>query len=105
MPGGKRAVSGGKGEKSQGNVAKSTHCGEMSFGVPRVANWHLFDGYGFEDTLMEMMKMEYIYEGDGDEFVNHSWERALLNDNEIYLEWVLEFFSTFYFNKDVDRTN
>ncbi|GJS80406.1 retrovirus-related pol polyprotein from transposon TNT 1-94 [Tanacetum coccineum] len=41
---------------------------EISFGVPRVANWHLFDGYGFEDTLREMMKMEYIYEGDGDEF-------------------------------------
>ncbi|GKF30274.1 hypothetical protein Tco_0100072, partial [Tanacetum coccineum] len=52
-----------------------------------------------------MMKLEYIYEGDGDVFVDYSWERALLIDNEIYLEWVLEFFSTLYFDKDVDRTN
>ncbi|GJW12461.1 retrovirus-related pol polyprotein from transposon TNT 1-94 [Tanacetum coccineum] len=41
---------------------------ERSFGVPRVANWCLFDGYGFEDTLREMMKLEYIYEGDGNIF-------------------------------------
>ncbi|GJS93974.1 hypothetical protein Tco_0800942 [Tanacetum coccineum] len=78
---------------------------ERSFGVPRVANWHLFDGYGFEDTLREMMKLEYIYEGYGDVFVDYSWERALSIDNEIYPEWVLEFFSTLYFDKDVDRTN
>ncbi|GJT08040.1 hypothetical protein Tco_0842502 [Tanacetum coccineum] len=78
---------------------------ERSFGVPRVANWRLFDGYGFEDTLREMMKLEYIYEGDGDIFVDYSWERALSIDNEIYPEWVLEFFSTLYFDKDVDRNN
>ncbi|GJR69708.1 retrovirus-related pol polyprotein from transposon TNT 1-94 [Tanacetum coccineum] len=59
---------------------------ERSFGVPKVANWHLFDGYGFEDTLREMMKLEYIYEGDGDIFVDYLWERALLIDNEIYPE-------------------
>ncbi|GKA57582.1 retrovirus-related pol polyprotein from transposon TNT 1-94 [Tanacetum coccineum] len=78
---------------------------ERSFGVPKVANWRLFDGYGFEDTLREMMKLEYIYEGDGDIFVDYSWERALSIDNEIYPEWVLEFFSTLYFDKDVDRNN
>ncbi|GJY28031.1 hypothetical protein Tco_0403798, partial [Tanacetum coccineum] len=78
---------------------------EMSFGVPRVANWYLFYGYGFEDTLREMMKLEYIYEGDGDVFVDYLWERALSIDNEIYPEWVLEFFSTLYFDKDVDRNN
>nr|GEX71415.1 hypothetical protein [Tanacetum cinerariifolium] len=77
----------------------------MSFGVPRVANWHLLEGYGFEDTLREMMKLEYIYEVDGDIFVDYSWERALSIDNEIYPEWVLEFFSTLYFDKDVDRNN
>nr|GEW51532.1 hypothetical protein [Tanacetum cinerariifolium] len=32
-------------------------------------------------------------------------ERALPIDNEIYPEWVLEFFSTLYFDKDVDRNN
>nr|GEV24442.1 hypothetical protein [Tanacetum cinerariifolium] len=52
-----------------------------------------------------MMKLEYIYEGDGDLFVDYSWERALLIDNEIYPKWVLEFFSTLYFDKDVDRNN
>ncbi|GJX00495.1 retrovirus-related pol polyprotein from transposon TNT 1-94 [Tanacetum coccineum] len=78
---------------------------ERSFGVPRVANWRLFDGYGFEDTLRDMMKLEYIYEGDGDIFVDYLWERALSIDNEIYPEWVLEFFSTLYFDKNVDRNN
>ncbi|GJU25421.1 hypothetical protein Tco_1164042 [Tanacetum coccineum] len=34
-----------------------------------------------------------------------NWERALSIDNEIYPEWVLEFFSTLYFDKDMDRTN
>nr|GEY07564.1 hypothetical protein [Tanacetum cinerariifolium] len=62
-------------------------------------------GYGFEDTLREMMKLEYIYEGDGDVFVDYSWEGALSINNEIYPEWVLEFFSTLYFDKDVDRNN
>ncbi|GKA06425.1 kinase-like domain-containing protein [Tanacetum coccineum] len=63
------------------------------------------DVLSFEDTLREMMILEYIYEGDGDMFVDYSWERALLIDNEIYLEWVLEFFSTLYFDKNVDRNN
>nr|GEU39363.1 hypothetical protein [Tanacetum cinerariifolium] len=76
---------------------------ERSFGVPRVANWRLFEGYGFENTLREIMKLEYIY--DGDVFFDYLWERALLIDNEIYPEWVLEFFSTLYFDKDVDRNN
>nr|GEV78018.1 hypothetical protein [Tanacetum cinerariifolium] len=44
-------------------------------------------------------------DGDGDVFVDYSWERALLINDEIYPEWVLEFFSTFYFDKDVDKTN
>ncbi|GJS31543.1 hypothetical protein Tco_0492163 [Tanacetum coccineum] len=52
-----------------------------------------------------MIKLEYIYEGDGDVFVDYSSERALSIDNEIYPEWVLEFFSTLYFDKDADRTN
>ncbi|GJV10997.1 hypothetical protein Tco_1352538 [Tanacetum coccineum] len=77
----------------------------MSFGLLRVANWCLFNGYGFEDTLREMMKLEYIYKGDGDVFVDYSWERALSIDNEIYPESVLKFFSTLYFDKDVDRNN
>nr|GEY23809.1 hypothetical protein [Tanacetum cinerariifolium] len=78
---------------------------EKSFVVPRFTNWHLFESYGFEDTLREMMKLEYIYKGDGDVFFDYSWERALLIDDEIYPEWVLGFFSTLYFDMDVDRTN
>ncbi|GJR21483.1 hypothetical protein Tco_0970010 [Tanacetum coccineum] len=78
----------------------------MSFGVPRVANWYLFDGYGFEDTLREMMKLKYIYEGDGDVFVDYSWERALGLIMEIfYPEGCRKFFSILYFDKDVDRNN
>ncbi|GJZ61051.1 hypothetical protein Tco_0617188, partial [Tanacetum coccineum] len=42
--------------------------------------------------------------GDGDVFVDYSWERALLIDDEVYPEWVLEFFSTMYFDKDVDKS-
>ncbi|GKC77376.1 hypothetical protein Tco_1128150 [Tanacetum coccineum] len=45
---------------------------KRSFRVQRVANWRLFNGYGFEDTLREMVKLEYIYEGDGDVFVDYS---------------------------------
>ncbi|GJT10149.1 hypothetical protein Tco_0857191 [Tanacetum coccineum] len=79
---------------------------EMSFGVPRVANRRLFDGYGFEDTLREMMKLKYIYEGDGDVFVDYSWERALGLIMEIfYPEGCRKFFSILYFDKDVDRNN
>ncbi|GJY64271.1 hypothetical protein Tco_0465731, partial [Tanacetum coccineum] len=44
-------------------------------------------------------------ERDGDLFVDYSWERALSIYDEIYPEWVLEFFSTLYFDKDVDRNN
>ncbi|GJU61002.1 hypothetical protein Tco_1238768 [Tanacetum coccineum] len=45
------------------------------------------------------------YEGDGDVFVDYSWERALSINDEVYPEWVLEFFSTMYFDKDVDKSN
>ncbi|GJZ23773.1 hypothetical protein Tco_0561232 [Tanacetum coccineum] len=68
-------------------------------------NYGVFNAYGFEDTLRNMMKLEYIYEGDGDVFVDYSWERALSIDDEVYSEWVLEFFLTMYFDKDVDKRN
>ncbi|GKB54770.1 retrovirus-related pol polyprotein from transposon TNT 1-94, partial [Tanacetum coccineum] len=45
------------------------------------------------------------YEGYGDVFVDYSWERALLINDEVYPEWVLELFSTMYFDKDVDKIN
>ncbi|GJZ60426.1 hypothetical protein Tco_0616242 [Tanacetum coccineum] len=61
---------------------------------------------GFERSFEEDDEIvSTSYEGDGDVFVDYSWERALSIDNEIYPEWVLEFFSTLYFDKDVDRTN
>ncbi|GJW29241.1 hypothetical protein Tco_0046116 [Tanacetum coccineum] len=49
-------------------------------------NWHA----KFEivtpsgNTLRDMMKLEYIYEGDGDVFFDYSWERALSIDDEVY---------------------
>nr|GEX08523.1 hypothetical protein [Tanacetum cinerariifolium] len=76
-----------------GMLERHAYCEKLSklqerrFGVPRVANWCLFESYGFEITLKEMMKLEYIYEGDGDVFVDYSWERAILIDDEIYPEW------------------
>ncbi|GKB29731.1 hypothetical protein Tco_0869132 [Tanacetum coccineum] len=73
---------------------------DRSIGVPKVGNWGVFNAYGFEDILRNMMKLEYIYEGDGDVFVDYSWEIALSIDNEVYPEWVLEFFSMMeYWNK------
>nr|GEV96278.1 hypothetical protein [Tanacetum cinerariifolium] len=78
---------------------------DRSIGVPRVGNWGMFNAYGFKDTLRNMMKLEYIYEGDGDVFIDYSWEKALSINDEVYLEWVLEFFSTMYFYKDVDKSN
>ncbi|GJS89019.1 hypothetical protein Tco_0771655 [Tanacetum coccineum] len=46
------------------------------------------------ERLSKLQDRKYIYEGDGDVFVDYSWERALSIDDEIYPEWVLEFFST-----------
>ncbi|GJV84909.1 hypothetical protein Tco_1524807 [Tanacetum coccineum] len=74
-----------------------------SIGTPRVANWSLFHLYSFEDTMRDMMKLEYINE-DRDSFFDYSWERALSINEDVYLEWIIEFFSMMYFEKDVDRT-
>ncbi|GKC39405.1 hypothetical protein Tco_1051789 [Tanacetum coccineum] len=60
---------------------------DRSIGVPKVGNWGVFNAYGFEYTLRNMMKLEYIYEGDGDVFVDYSWEKALSIDDEVYPEW------------------
>nr|GEY17711.1 hypothetical protein [Tanacetum cinerariifolium] len=49
--------------------------------------------------------LQPVLNGDGDVFVDYSWERALSINNEVYPEWVLEFFSTVYFDKDVDKSN
>ncbi|GKC73096.1 hypothetical protein Tco_1118979 [Tanacetum coccineum] len=61
----------------------------------------MFNVYSFDETLKEMMKLEYIHE-DGDVFVDYSWERALSIDGDVYPEWCLEFFSTIYFEKGMD---
>ncbi|GJZ55833.1 hypothetical protein Tco_0611026 [Tanacetum coccineum] len=49
------------------------------------------------------MKYEYLH-NDGDVFVDYSWEIALSIYGDVYPEWCLEFFSTMYFDKGVDRT-
>ncbi|GJR17239.1 hypothetical protein Tco_0965766 [Tanacetum coccineum] len=49
------------------------------------------------------MKYEYLH-NDGDIFDDYSWERACSIYGDVYLEWCLEFFSTMYFDKGVDRT-
>ncbi|GJX90234.1 hypothetical protein Tco_0343560 [Tanacetum coccineum] len=55
----------------------------------------MFYMYSFDETLKELMKMEYLY-NDGDMFVDYSWERALSIEGDVYSEWCLEFFSTMY---------
>ncbi|GKD54894.1 hypothetical protein Tco_1288281 [Tanacetum coccineum] len=64
----------------------------------------MFYVYSIDETLKEMMKLEYIHE-DGDVFVDYSWEIALSIDGDVYPEWCLEFFSTMYFEKDMDMSN
>nr|GEW40377.1 hypothetical protein [Tanacetum cinerariifolium] len=53
--------------------------------------------------LQDKMKYEYLHD-DGDVFVNYSWERAFSIYGNVYTEWCLEFFSTMYFDRGVDRT-
>ncbi|GJX03431.1 hypothetical protein Tco_0189347 [Tanacetum coccineum] len=49
------------------------------------------------------MKYEYLHDNK-DVFVNYSWEKALSIYGDVYPEWCLEFFSTMYFDRGVDRT-
>ncbi|GJY41796.1 hypothetical protein Tco_0429066 [Tanacetum coccineum] len=49
------------------------------------------------------MKYEYLHD-DRDVFIDYSWERALSIYGDVYQEWCLEFFSTMYFDRGVDRT-
>ncbi|GJV15107.1 hypothetical protein Tco_1360430 [Tanacetum coccineum] len=76
---------------------------QKSIGTPRVANWTMFYVYSFDETLKELMKMEYLHD-DRDVFIDYSWERALLIKEDVYSKWCLEFFSTMYFERGVDRT-
>ncbi|GKC74113.1 hypothetical protein Tco_1119996 [Tanacetum coccineum] len=73
------------------------------FGIPRVLSWNLFYNYNFEETLKNKIKYEYLHD-DGDVFIDYSWEKALSIYGDVYPEWCLEFFSTMYFDRGVDRT-
>ncbi|GJX45812.1 hypothetical protein Tco_0262488 [Tanacetum coccineum] len=76
---------------------------QKSIGAPRVADWTMFYVYTFNETLKELMKMEYLYD-DRDVFVYYARERALSIEEDVYPKWCLEFFSTMYFERGVDRT-
>ena len=54
--------------------------------VPRLIDWSLFADYGCEMQLREMMRMSYVYPGDGDEFIDLSWERAFSIYEDVYRE-------------------
>nr|GEV12235.1 hypothetical protein [Tanacetum cinerariifolium] len=71
--------------------------------TPRVADWTVFYSYNFNETLKNKMKFEYLY-SDGDVFEDYSWERALSISGDVYPKWCLEFFSTMYSDKGVNRT-
>ena len=73
---------------------------------PRLVDWNLFAEYDCEMELRKMMRMSYVYEGDGDSFEDFSWERAFSIYENVNREWCLEFFSTFYFERKlVDVVN
>ncbi|GJZ97434.1 hypothetical protein Tco_0669887 [Tanacetum coccineum] len=55
--------------------------------MSRLVNWDVFYLYGYDETLRNLMKMEYTHE-DGDEFVDYSWERALSIKEDVYQEWL-----------------
>ncbi|GJW87133.1 hypothetical protein Tco_0162473 [Tanacetum coccineum] len=54
---------------------------DRSIGVPRVGNWGVFNAYGFEDTLRNMMKLEYIYEG----VLTDRDQKQIFDDGEGYM--------------------
>ncbi|GJV82827.1 hypothetical protein Tco_1522725 [Tanacetum coccineum] len=91
------------------SAERQAYCERLSklqgkgFGIPRVSSWTLFYNYNIEETLKNKMKYEYLHD-DGDVFVDFSWEIALSIYGYVYPEWCLEFFSTMYFDKWVDRT-
>ncbi|GJT43328.1 hypothetical protein Tco_0952043 [Tanacetum coccineum] len=76
---------------------------QKNFGTPRVVDWDMFNNYSCDETLRDLMKMEYTHE-DGDEFVDYSCERAFSIKEDVYMERCLLFFSTMYFERKVDRT-
>ncbi|GJX17536.1 hypothetical protein Tco_0218368 [Tanacetum coccineum] len=62
-----------------------------------------FPRLGAHQSKIILMKMEYLHD-DEDMFTDYSWERALSIKEDVYPEWCLEFFSTMYFKRGVDRT-
>ncbi|GJS09537.1 ribonuclease H-like domain-containing protein [Tanacetum coccineum] len=87
------------------SMERHAYCERLSklqgkeIGTPRVADWNMFYVYGFDETLKELMKFEYIH-SNGDVFVDYSWERALSINGDVYPEWCLEFFSMMYFDRE-----
>ncbi|GKA13063.1 hypothetical protein Tco_0692609 [Tanacetum coccineum] len=89
------------GEKNAYNERLST-LQTRQFGIPRLVNWNVFEEYGCEDALMDMMKIEYMNE-DGYLFLDRSWENVFSNGEKFYREWFLKFYSKMYFNRKVNR--
>ena len=53
---------------------------------PRLVDWELFADYKCEEQLRSMMKISYVYPGDGDTFEDFSWERAFSIREDVYRE-------------------
>nr|GEW94841.1 hypothetical protein [Tanacetum cinerariifolium] len=77
---------------------KNTDRGNEGYGM-----YKKIEGYSFDETSKELMKMDYLHD-DGDVYVDYSLERALSIEEDVYPEWCLEFFSTMYFERGVNRT-
>ncbi|GJW99723.1 hypothetical protein Tco_0183637 [Tanacetum coccineum] len=76
---------------------------QKNFGTPRVLDWYMFNNFSYDETLRDLMKMEYTHKH-GDKFVDYSWERAFSIKEYMYPEWCFKFFSTMYFERKVDIT-
>nr|GEX08989.1 hypothetical protein [Tanacetum cinerariifolium] len=99
---------------TQTRYAKQNDKGTINYSLQQVTNanlrWrdlscmerHAYSE-SFDETLKDLIKMEYLH-NDRDVFVDYSRERALAIEGDVYPEWCLEFFSTMYFKKGVDRT-
>nr|GEU90390.1 hypothetical protein [Tanacetum cinerariifolium] len=91
------------------NYEKRNKQGTVEYYVQQVKNANLkweelpsIERHAYCEQLSKLQEQDI--HSDSDVFEDYSWERAISISGDVYLEWCLEFFSTIYFNKWVDRT-
>ncbi|GJU00057.1 hypothetical protein Tco_1110395 [Tanacetum coccineum] len=93
------------------NYEKRNKQGTIEYHVQPVKNANLkwrelpsMERHAYSERLSKLQGKGFGTPNDGDVFMDYSWERALSFSGDVYPEWCLEFFSTMYFDKGVDRT-